>query len=237
MKLKLVSAVAAVALLGGVSSASASADVTVTYTGTITDGDDITGVFGPAGGSLDGDSFTFTYVFDPTLGATYSSSTENYAYGGSLYGSASPALSAVVTINRVTASIGVPSYFAQILGENNGSYSEQYASAQNYSDIGAVYINSSLYSSIYNYTATLPAGITGPLTYTTEPDDQQSAGIQIYTYNSDTKAEQYAYGYGTVSTLTISSVPEPSTWAMLALGFAGLGFAGYRARKSVAVPA
>jgi PEP-CTERM motif len=50
-------------------------------------------------------------------------------------------------------------------------------------------------------------------------------------------AEQYAYGYGTVSTLTISSVPEPSTWTMLALGFAGLGFAGYRARKSVAVPA
>jgi hypothetical protein len=28
-----------------------------------------------------------------------------------------------------------------------------------------------------------------------------------------------------------SPVPEPSTWAMLLLGFAGLGFAGYRARK------
>jgi hypothetical protein len=26
----------------------------------------------------------------------------------------------------------------------------------------------------------------------------------------------------------VSSVPEPSTWAMLVLGFAGLGFAGYR---------
>ena len=29
----------------------------------------------------------------------------------------------------------------------------------------------------------------------------------------------------------ISSVPEPSTWAMMALGFAGLGFAGLRRRK------
>jgi PEP-CTERM motif len=30
-------------------------------------------------------------------------------------------------------------------------------------------------------------------------------------------------------------VPEPSTWAMMLVGFAGLGFAGYRAsRKSVA---
>jgi uncharacterized protein (TIGR03118 family) len=34
------------------------------------------------------------------------------------------------------------------------------------------------------------------------------------------------------------AVPEPSTWAMLLLGFAGLGFAGYRAsRKSVAFAA
>ena len=29
-------------------------------------------------------------------------------------------------------------------------------------------------------------------------------------------------------------VPEPSTWAMLLLGFAGLGFAGYRTRQKAA---
>jgi hypothetical protein len=34
------------------------------------------------------------------------------------------------------------------------------------------------------------------------------------------------------------TVPEPSTWAMMLLGFAGLGFAGYRAsRKKVALAA
>ena len=34
-------------------------------------------------------------------------------------------------------------------------------------------------------------------------------------------------------TLTVTTVPEPSTWAMMMLGFAGLGFARYRAsRKS-----
>ena len=32
--------------------------------------------------------------------------------------------------------------------------------------------------------------------------------------------------------ITASAVPETSTWAMLALGFAGLGFAGYRSAKS-----
>jgi hypothetical protein len=38
-------------------------------------------------------------------------------------------------------------------------------------------------------------------------------------------------------TVTLSSsVPEPSTWAMMLLGFAGLGFAGYRrSRKAVSI--
>jgi PEP-CTERM motif len=32
-----------------------------------------------------------------------------------------------------------------------------------------------------------------------------------------------------------SGVPEPATWAMMAIGFAGLGFAGYRRTKSAAL--
>jgi hypothetical protein len=39
-----------------------------------------------------------------------------------------------------------------------------------------------------------------------------------------------------LATVTLSAVPEPSTWAMMLLGFAGLGFAGYRAsRKTTAL--
>jgi PEP-CTERM motif-containing protein len=35
---------------------------------------------------------------------------------------------------------------------------------------------------------------------------------------------------------TIASVPEPSTWAMMLIGFAGIGFAGYRrSRRRVRV--
>jgi hypothetical protein len=39
------------------------------------------------------------------------------------------------------------------------------------------------------------------------------------------------------STVAISEAPEASTWAMMLLGFAGLGFAGYRKAKSVAAVA
>ena len=38
-------------------------------------------------------------------------------------------------------------------------------------------------------------------------------------------------------TIKVGDVPEPSTWAMLLLGFAGLGFAGYRKAKQAAVTA
>ena len=34
-------------------------------------------------------------------------------------------------------------------------------------------------------------------------------------------------GFGTFTPVT-GAIPEPSTWAMLVVGFAGLGFAGYR---------
>ena len=39
---------------------------------------------------------------------------------------------------------------------------------------------------------------------------------------------EYWYGF-TVG--TVSAVPEPSTWAMLLLGFAGMGFMAYRRRN------
>jgi hypothetical protein len=41
-------------------------------------------------------------------------------------------------------------------------------------------------------------------------------------------ADQYIAGGVTVT------VPEPSTWAMMVLGFAGLGFAGYRRSSKAA---
>jgi hypothetical protein len=38
-------------------------------------------------------------------------------------------------------------------------------------------------------------------------------------------------GFG-VGTLTVSAVPEPSTWAMMILGFTGIGFMAYRRKQN-----
>jgi hypothetical protein len=54
----------------------------------------------------------------------------------------------------------------------------------------------------------------------------QENGFQAFTYvagNGDPASTNFYHG--------VSDVPEASTWAMMVLGFAGLGLAGYRARS------
>jgi PEP-CTERM motif len=49
-------------------------------------------------------------------------------------------------------------------------------------------------------------------------------GTYTWTWGSGVNADSF--------TLKTTVVPEPSTWAMMALGFAGLGFLGYRKTRS-----
>jgi hypothetical protein len=56
--------------------------------------------------------------------------------------------------------------------------------------------------------------------------DYDNFSASLYDDGRDYSAE------GTYTATTVpSSAPEPSTWAMLLIGFAGVGFAGYRAAK------
>ena len=69
-------------------------------------------------------------------------------------------------------------------------------------------------------------------------------------YTTFTPGSFFNYTGGPVESITLNfrhivwngsgsfTIPEPSTWAMMALGFAGLGFAGYRShRRSVSIAA
>jgi len=71
------------------------------------------------------------------------------------------------------------------------------------------------------------------------------AGTEIYTVDLSSGLLTPVLDYsghglgdanGTAFLAENNTVPEPSTWAMMMLGFAGLGFFGYRAsRKNAAV--
>ena len=115
-----------------------------------------------------------------------------------------------------------------------------------------------------NFTGTLDVAASGTYTFTIGSDDAeylfiggapvaQNPGIHPYStttgsifltagaHSFDVQYDQLAYvaaqsSFATPSGVSIGSVPEPSTWAMMLLGFVGLGFAGYRkARSAVSI--
>jgi hypothetical protein len=76
----------------------------------------------------------------------------------------------------------------------------------------------------------------GTATFTGLGSTLQGADVAgLGTYSITEVFEISAPGNGAAnSTINISAVPEPSTWAMLILGFVGIGFLGYRRKGSVA---
>lgn len=69
----------------------------------------------------------------------------------------------------------------------------------------------------------------GP-TITIEFPYTQGGSVVTGTFASLTSENKYLYG--TVEPAAVTSVPEPSTWAMMILGFAGVGFTAYRRRSN-----
>jgi hypothetical protein len=78
-------------------------------------------------------------------------------------------------------------------------------------------------------------GADAPLIYTIG----DAAGFPTMDYGlrgTCDSAETYV-NTGTAGTWQVSAVPEPSTWAMLLLGFAGVGFMAYRRKSGPALMA
>jgi hypothetical protein len=108
------SAAAVIALM----SPAAATIVDVNIAGVVGFGTDPSGVFGAAGASLVGDSFSVAYVFDTSHASTASTNTN--VFGGSLYiapSNLSPVVSSAVTINNIT--INLP---GDELGQMQGLY-------------------------------------------------------------------------------------------------------------------
>jgi hypothetical protein len=63
---------------------------------------------------------------------------------------------------------------------------------------------------------------------------QQGSAVQPGNFDSVTSENRFLYGTVTPADVA-AAAPEPSTWAMMFLGFAALGFAGYRPSKKTSI--
>jgi hypothetical protein len=222
MNSKLVSVVAAAAMLGGVSQASA-AIMDVTYTGTVSSGTDTFGLFGKEGANLIGKTWVATYTFDTSLGFPAS----NGVRGGSELGNTSPVLSSMITINGIGRAVSGSSYGYEY-GLHDVTSSKQYHFAENYSAGHKEYLE----NYIASFNLSLPASITTPFTHTVGSKDFEFNGTYYLANGAASETIHADLATLTVSDHVVAGVPEPSTWAMMLLGFAGVGFAAYRKKKT-----
>jgi hypothetical protein len=80
--------------------------IDVIYKGSVTDGTDDLGLFGPAGVNWAGHAFVASFEMDTSKGIPLFTATENYIRGGSLYGVSSPIMRATLEVNGKKADVG-----------------------------------------------------------------------------------------------------------------------------------
>jgi PEP-CTERM motif len=223
----------AIALLLTLIPTAASADiVTQTFTGTVS-GFDPSGLFG--GGNLTGNSFTATFVFNTDLSGAIQnvspglpdfSGTEYQTYGGTVYsGPLSPGVSASLLINGHTFSVPSDAIAAtySVSTRNAPSFSVH---TQVGGIVGSIF-NLELFSRDPN--APVITSLTTPYTYTYVPVGDDALVVGSFWMDGD---------FFDLSPQTVSladAVPEPSTWAMMILGFCGLGFMVFRRNRGTAL--
>jgi len=199
----------------GLSGAASAEIVTVTYTGTVTL---VSNANGGVPSASDGETLVATYVFnldnatDSDIGPTGGFSTGPY---GSF-------VTASLTVNGVAGVL--PAFTTgELVGETQVSqigtvlFSDATDNAGNQFE-GDVASD--------NFSWSLAPPLMG-VSY--NPSGGEEAVIQLGTAAGDLLGADVSNI--TVTVTASAPVPEPSTWAMMLLGFTGLGFASYRARK------
>jgi hypothetical protein len=227
---KILSAAVFAAVMGAFAPASATI-VDVKYTGVVADGSDGAGLFGPVDGNLTGQQFIVVLTFDTTKGdpgQLILSPTLNQIGGTA---PVSPALSWTVTIGT-----GHPTFDGDGSGQmfaangQSGVANQQFHSAM--SGDGSVRINIGVDNS-NSISGDIPATIDQDFFF--GPFGASDSGFGSFTGVSaggqtDIGFAPMTLQYTVESGPPIEGVPEPSTWAMMLLGFAGLGYAGFRRR-------
>lgn len=236
--------------------------VNVTYEGTVKSGFDYTGVFGASNTALDGLSFRTTYVFDTAI-APYLVQTATYnlvSTDPSSWGQG-PGITASIIINGRTVTLNNINFLSSLNAYNQVSpsdgliYSGQSSNVWERLEDSRFQIVNLIQNGVSEQSNRLPAALTGPFSGMVSG----GGGFQISTTDNTLGAwtfQQYAYGsfYTTsmsvaegvwtgprpvitpyVPLVSVSAVPEPSTWACMMTGLALIGIAlrGARGRHHI----
>ncbi len=234
--------------------APASAEVmTLKFSGSISSGEDTTGVFGLAGQSAVGQSFLATITFETNNGTLTEQDADSYGFSNlkGVYSDSHLVTDVTMTINGVTKSF-TPNWdgrIGQSINKDSGSISESLF-ARAYSSqayfTGDIYHTDLTDKSISAYTSYAA----GPVTIASYKNAFQTKALTILSYNFtrevyngsiydgvpfDSFYERASFG---LLVGGVSAAPEPGTWAMLLLGFGGIGASlrGGR-RKAIATAA
>jgi len=209
--------------------APASANVTITYTGCVVAGYDADGIFGTPDASLTGDTFTLTFS---TSGAQVNIGNGGYEAVGPFYATLT------ITGNSFNTPIADQESGFIDTGPNYATYAVGGNTITGFVDFDAVGLAAppTLDQSFsYSLGPAFYYGGTGGI-FEADCAYYSSCGSYAYLENGI-----WFGGTGPLAPLSPAlapSIPEPSTWVMLLLGFAGLGFAGYwTARKCASLAA
>ena len=224
--------------------------VQIVYTGTVTEGFDYSGVLGTANTDLTGAAFRSVFIFDTSLGQSTSSPQYESLRGGTDYGVASPLVSSTFQIGSAIVSTRgdvAATLYAQHDGDESDVEllpSDQFADAKHSTSPGAaIYETEENGAEIQNATSALPNNYDIPFSYQVAPGDVTFGEFLYYRYALATQTEAYAYAHLAVDTLTIGPltdgggpVPEPASWALMILGFGGVGAMLRRRSERSSVP-
>lgn len=202
-----------------------------TYSGTVSNGLDTTGVFGAANTDLTGTSWVAIFTYDKLLGGRQVSGTSSdESYGGEGYGQKgqSPVTNASVTINGVTRSIAA-SWASHALTETSPAVAH-FAEDMVDDDVGQVVHFISINANPVGAPASLDKNL-APVAATLQ---NSRLGWFTYDYASGSLTENtFAILDGPAIYSVASGAPEPASWALLIVGF-GMVAGSMRARRRYA---
>jgi len=211
----------AAAVLGQSGAASAEI-VTVTYTGPVILVSDANGGVPPAS---EGDTLVATYVFNL---ANATDSDIDPVTGGFSAGPYGSFVTASLTVNGAAGALPVFTT-GELTGETQVFETGTVLDSE-VTDNAGNHLTSLVNSENFSWNLAPPLhGVSF------DPSGDDEALVQLGTAAEDLLEADVANVTVTVS--SSSPVPEPSTWAMMLVGFAGIGFFSYQRRRVAASPA